>query len=163
MVENKLKEIFDGLSFKEIKKRSLVKYTPPFKKEYYFDGKFLFATDIILKKNRVNIILKETEKKMGQFDDHDGPEERGYISGVAKAYKEEKCRPDFEKAIKNEKIKQNLLQKLHHALQEIILSDVNVGFSTPKLKDLLGSVYVHLLLLEQGIDQIMKEQEDWKE
>jgi hypothetical protein len=99
---------------------------------------------------------------MGKFDYGDGPMEENSLGSV-KAYKEERCRPDFETMIEREKTKQELLGKLHSVLVDCLFGDVRLGFNESALKDLLGSVAVRLLASEKAINTLMTEQENYQE
>lgn len=80
-----------------------------------------------------------------------------------KTFKSEKCRPDFEGMIQREREKSVELQRLYDALKPMIIGNNSYGFNTNKLKDLMGSLHIRLLIAENSIKMLIDEQENYKE
>ena len=98
---------------------------------------------------------------MGEFD-NDGPIEQSAI-GYGMTKRAEKCRPDFEGAIEREKDKRVFMQNLYDAIKEMILSDFSFGLDSNKLKDLMGSIHVKMLVSDQAVVRIIREQEQYQD
>ena len=105
--------------------------------------------------------LNEKRIKMGEFD-YDGPQNEtvGYRATEAKA---KKCRPDFEGAIEMEKDKRVFMQNLYDSIKEMVLSDFSFDLNTNKLKDLMGSIHVKMLVSDQAVERIIREQESYRD
>jgi hypothetical protein len=88
---------------------------------------------------------------MGQFD-YDGKREIMEASVTP-----EKCKPDFEGMIGKEREKKDLLQKFYDATKEVVLSPIHIDLQMSKLKDLMGSIHVRLLVADKTINTLILE------
>ena len=98
---------------------------------------------------------------MGEFDSERGDSEMPSTSGMAKA---EKCRPDFEGLIEQEKEKQILLASLYESTKEVVMSELHfIGLEKRKLKDLMGSLHVRLTISAETLNILFNKQENYKD
>lgn len=96
---------------------------------------------------------------MGEFDYDVGGDE----APLGKMAKAEKCRPNFEEMIKAEREKESLMRDLYEATKAVVLSNHHMNLRTSKLKDLMGSLHVRLLLSSQAIDILIQKQENYED
>jgi hypothetical protein len=98
---------------------------------------------------------------MGEFDHESGGEDSAPMGKMAQA---EKCRPDFEGLIEQEKDKQLLLASLYESTKAVVMSKLHFGgLQKTRLKDLMGSLHVRLEISAENIESLFKQVEDYKD
>ncbi len=96
---------------------------------------------------------------MGEFDS-ERSEDQPMVSGA----KTERCRPDFEKLIEQENEKQILLASLYESTKAVVMSKLHFGgLQKTKLKDLMGSLHVRLIISAETLNILFNEQENYKD
>jgi hypothetical protein len=73
---------------------------------------------------------------------------------------QERCKPDYEQAIKNQRLSIEKLQNLYDSVHEIVFNnEISTGLRLNQMRDLLGTLHVEIEKKNKGIELLIKQQE----